>query len=151
MRYDEQWSLSSRCIQARCVRRGYTSHRFTKPHLCRRDATHTPNKTRIMSPFMPRTCAEQLHFKITDFGARDLSGNARQVTHDDAGRPIASPSRRRRESKTPPSRARAHIHRSVTAVNFKPRGNNRLLAPADFRAADARTIPTFSANASIPA
>jgi len=34
----------------------------------------------IMLPFMPRTCAEQLHFKITDFAARFVRKHARQVT-----------------------------------------------------------------------
>lgn len=40
---------------------------------------HTPEHTfaHIMPPFMPCTCAEQLHFKITDFAARFVRKHAR--------------------------------------------------------------------------
>lgn len=40
---------------------------------------HTPGHTfvHIMPPFMPCTCAEQLHFKITDFAARFVRKHAR--------------------------------------------------------------------------
>lgn len=53
--------------------------RLHLPHV-RAFVLHTPRhalRRRIMSPFMPRTCAEQLHFKITDFAARFVREHAR--------------------------------------------------------------------------
>lgn len=62
---------------------------------------HTPEHTfaHIMPPFMPRTCAEQLHFKITDFAARFVRKHAR----DNSPYLRAPPSPRRHESKISPS------------------------------------------------
>lgn len=56
------------------------ARRLHLPHV-RAFVLHTPPRhalrRRIMSPFMPRTCAEQLHFKITDFTARFVREHTR--------------------------------------------------------------------------
>lgn len=71
--------------RARFIRRATGAWCFTyaarRTHV--RVLLHTPGHTfaHIMPPFMPRTCAEQLHFKITDFRrAICQETRARQVT-----------------------------------------------------------------------
>lgn len=57
----------------------YPTWRLHLPHVCAfvlHTSSHALHR-RIMSPFMPRTCAEQLHFKITDFAARFVRKHAR--------------------------------------------------------------------------
>lgn len=103
-----------------------------KLHLCRvrrahvRVLLHTPSHTfaYIMPPFMPRTCAEQLHFKITDFSPCDLSGNTRATSH------LTYTRRRRRVADTNPK----FLHHfsspicsiSIDSINFIQQGQSVL-------------------------
>ena len=107
-----------------------------KLHLCRRVRRahvsvllHTLRHTfaHIMPPFMPRTCAEQLHFKITDFSPCDLSGNTRATSHLTTR--VAAPSRRRVADTNP-----KFLHHfssptcstSIDSINFIQRGQSVL-------------------------
>lgn len=60
----------------------------------------------IMLPFMPRTCAEQLHFKITDFAARFVRKHARDKSPYLRASP--SPTRIQNFSITLPCTSRLH-------------------------------------------